>query len=165
MDPRIDPAFDQAVARLATCPWGRATGQAIPPALANWCAPVASADEALALLSSDAWEAWSSDRGGELSTYLHRYYRQRFLDWNAIALRAKSALAHHEPAIRAGLNTAGLTAPVALDTVKWDVVAALTCAAFMDCKPPVERLRLLNIYEAGHLPVGYDSVTNKVLVF
>lgn len=85
--------------------------------------------------------------------------------WNMLVRRAKEILLGHEPAIATGLNAAGLSGQVPLDTVRWDVVAALVCAGFMDYKPPTDVLKLLDVYEAGHLPVGWDTETQRVRVY
>lgn len=59
----------------------------------------------------------------------------------------------------------GLTDKVALDTVCWDVVGAFVCSAYLDCRPPTDMLRLLDIYEAGHFPVEWNAEKRYVLVF
>jgi len=41
----------------------------------------------------------------------------------------------------------------------------LVCAGFTDCKPPTEVLKLLDVYEAGHLPLGWDAEAQRVLVY
>ena len=92
--------------------------------------------------------------------------------------RAKEVLAPHEDEMREGLAAVGLSASRALDIVKWDIVGALTCAAYQDCRVPSDELRLLDIYEAGHvpvglldvyeaghLPVGQDAARKRVLIF
>ena len=137
----------------------------MPPDLALWCSPVATAGDALTCLESDDWEAWSLDRQGTVTAFLSRQNPRRFADWNPIARRAKELLASHLPAIATGLATIGLPDKVAVDTVEWDLIAALTTAALLDCKPPLAELRLLEVYEAGHVPVGWDAAQKRVLVF
>lgn len=165
MKPTIDTEFDRVSMRLPAIPWAKSVGRLLSDSLVTWCRPVVSVDEAIAAMKSENWEAWSADRGAALSIYLHDRHRQRFLDWNAIAKRATDVVATHEAPITAGLQSAGLSDRIALDTVKWDLVAALTCAGFMDCRPPTEQLKLLDIYEAGHLPVGWDAERKCVLVY
>lgn len=70
-----------------------------------------------------------------------------------------------EPAIVAALDRSGLTSNVALDAVCWDVVGALVCSAYLDRKPPTGMLRLLDVYEAGHFPVGWNAEKRCVLVY
>jgi hypothetical protein len=40
--------------------------------------------------------------------------------------------------------------------VRWDLVSALMEAAYADCRPPIFFTHLIPVYEAGHLPVGWD---------
>lgn len=133
--------------------------------LAGWCCAVGSADQALSLLESDEWETWSLDLQGKLTEFLDRTYRQRYQDWNRIVERAKETVVPHEPAIAQGLRAAQLVGTVPLNTARWDVMGALVCAGFMDCKPPTDVLNLLDIYEAGHVPVGWDVERKRVLVY
>lgn len=161
----IHPEFDRTAERLTGFAWGASAGKPLPPTLAEVGRSVDSAEEARALLESDAWEAWSIGLHGTLTEYLDRVHHRRYQDWRRISGRAKEVLAQLEPAVVAGLNTAGLSGQMPLDTVRWDVVGALVCAGFMDCKPPTDVLKLLDVYEAGHLPVGWDADTQHVLVY
>ena len=161
----LAPAWHTTAARLPAIPWLSHAGRPLPAALASWCDPVATAAEALDLIRGDAWENWSLDRSNDVTSYLHDRHRSRYLDWNRIVDEAKALLAPHEPAIRAGLAAVGLPDQVAFDTVRWDVVGALMCAAYLDCRVPTDTLRLLDIYEAGHLPVGWEEARRRVLVF
>lgn len=162
---KLDAMFDRVAAHLPGIRWAADAGQPLPASLATWCGPAASAAEATAAMKSETWETWTADRSAALSTYLHRVHRQRYQDWNAIAQAGKQVLAPHESAITSGLKSAGLTDRVALETVRWDVVGALICAGFMDCAPPTDLLKLLDIYEAGHVPVGWDVERKRVLVY
>jgi hypothetical protein len=161
----LPPQWLHTADRLTSIPWGRHVGEPLPSALAEWCTPVARLAEASALLGGDAWEEWSLGNHNALTLHLHDKHRRRYQDWNRIARDAKDLLVLHEPAIRAGLAAAGLSDPVAFDTVRWDVVGALLCAAYLDCRVPMDTLRLLDVYEAGHLPVGCDAKRGRVLVF
>jgi hypothetical protein len=165
MEPTLDPAFGRTAARLASVPWAANVGLPLSTSLSEWCTPVTAAAKALELLNSQDWETWSANRQGALTSFLSMNHRQRFLDWNPIARRAKESLEPHIAAITDGLQAAGMPEKVALDTVEWDIIAALTCAAFLDCRPPTDELRLLDVYEAGHLPVGWDDARGRVLVF
>ena len=161
----IDPAFDRTAERLPAIAWLSSAGQPLPPSLSEWCEQVMSEGEAVALLDGDAWEEWSGDRDNAVGAALSERHPKRYQEWNLIVRRAKEVLSPHEEAIRSGLDRAGLAASRAIDVVKWDVVGALTCAAYQDCRIPSDELRLLDIYQAGHVPVGFDSERQRVLVF
>jgi hypothetical protein len=161
----VDPEFDHTTRRLVAITWFASCGKPLPDSLADWCSVVSSAQQAMELLESDSWEAWSLGLQNELTGFLDRAHRARYVDWNRIAQRAKAVLLPLEPAIARGLNSAGLVGAVALDTVRWDVVGALTCAGFMDCKPPAGSLKLIDVYEAGHMPVGWSADDKRVLVY
>ena len=70
-----------------------------------------------------------------------------------------------EPAIVDGLNAAGLVGASPLNTVRWDVVGGLICAGFMDYRPPTALWKLLEVYEAGHMPVGWSDAGEHLLVY
>jgi hypothetical protein len=163
--PIIDPAFDRAAERLPTISWLSSAGLPLPPSLCEWCKQVTSAGEAVALLDGDAWDEWSGNRDNALGDALSQRHPKRYQEWNLIVRRAKEVLSPHEKAIRSGLDRAGLAASRAIDVVTWDVVGALTCAAYQDCRIPADELRLLDIYQAGHVPVGFDTERQRVLVF
>jgi hypothetical protein len=161
--PLIAPECQETVARFAHVPWVSSTGQPLPEFLANFCAPVSSLDEARAMLGSPGWEEWSLSNHNTLTQYLDDRHHQRYQDWRAISGQAKEIYGRRETAINQGLADAGFTHEVHRDAVRWDVVAALVCAGFADCRPPQEVLRLLDVYTAGHVPIGFDG--HRVLVY
>lgn len=161
----VHPEFDRTAERLSGFAWGASAGQPLPAALAPAGQAVGSAIEARALLESDAWEAWSLKLHGALTEYLDRVHHRRYQDWRQISGKAKTVLTRLEPAIADGLNECGMPGNVPLDTVRWDVVAALVCAGFMDCSPPTDVLKLLDVYEAGHLPVGWNAERQRLLIY
>ena len=161
----LHPEFHRQAARVSQIAWGASAGKPLPPSLAGWCESVGTASAARNLLESDAWEAWSSGLQGSLTEYLDRVHHRRYQDWRRISASAKELLAVHEPEIAAGLAAAELSGTTPLDAVRWDVVVALVCAGFADCDPPDDTLTLLDIYEAGHLPVGWNPTLKRVLVY
>lgn len=161
--PLLPPEWFRTIDRVASIPWAGHVGRPLPAALASWCEPVATVEEAPARMGSDEWEAWSLGIQNALTLYLDDRHHRRYQDWNRIAREAKALLALHEPAIRNGLAAVGLSDEVAFDTVRWDIVGALICAAYRDCRVPTDALRLIDVYEAGNLPVGFDG--HRVLVF
>jgi hypothetical protein len=161
----LAPAWFTTAARLPAIPWAAQAGRPLPSALASWCEPVATPTEAVELIRGDAWEEWSLGNHNAVTLYLHDKHHRRYQDWNRIAHEAKALLMPQESAIRAGLAAVGLPDQVAFDTVQWDVVGALMCAAYLDCRVPTDELRLLDVYEAGHLPVGWETGRRRVLVF
>lgn len=163
--PIIDPAFDGAAERLPTISWLSSAGLPLPPSLSEWCKQVTSVGEAVALLDGGAWEEWSGDRDNTLGAALSQRHPKRYQEWNLIVRRAKEVLSPHDKAIRSGLDRAGFSRPRAIDVVKWDIVGARTCAAYQDCRIPSDELRLLDIYQAGHVPMGFDTERQRVLVF
>jgi hypothetical protein len=49
-------------------------------------------------------------------------------------------------------------------TVRWNAANALMEAAFANCRPPRFYASLLDVYRAGHLPLGPDA-TGQLVVF
>lgn len=165
MTPEIHPEFDHVAQRLAGIRWAAACGQSLPESLTPFCRSVGSFTAARDLMGSEAWESWSSERDGNLSEYLDDRHHRRYQDWSGVVQHAKKVMSPHESAIIMGLRAVGLTGDLPLEVVRWALVGALTCAGFMDCKPPTDALQLLSVYEAGHLPVGWDAQTQHVLVY
>lgn len=155
----IAPQFEETAARLSDLRWAASVGQALPQALTAFCAPIASLNEARAMLGSPEWEEWSLSNHNALTQYLDDRHHQRYQDWRAISGPVKDIYGQWEPAITQGLADAGLTDEVYRDAVRWDVAAALVCAGFADCRPPQDVVRLLDVYTAGHIPVG--STVNR----
>ena len=161
--PPIAPQFEETAARLSEVRWAASAGQALPETLAAFCTPVGSLDEARAILGSPEWEEWSLAQHNALTQFLDDRHHQRYQDWRAISGPAKELHGQWQPAITQGLADAGFTDEVHRDAVRWDVVAALVCAGFADCRPPQDLIRLLDVYTAGHVPVGFDG--HRMLVY
>lgn len=161
----IPPTFSRTAERVRRIDWGKSAGLPLPPAIAGFCTPVESPRHALALLRDDEWETWSLELQSALMMHLNKIHHPLRHSWNLFAAQAKQMLMACEPAIVAALDRSGLTSNVALDAVCWDVVGALVCSAYLDRKPPTDMLRLLDVYEAGHFPVGWNAEKQCVLVY
>lgn len=161
----IPPTFSRTAERVRRIDWGKSAGLPLSPAIAGFCTPVESPRHALALLRDDEWETWSLELQSALMMHLNKIHHPLRHSWNLFAAQAKQMLTACEPAIVAALDRSGLTSNVALDAVCWDVVGALVCSAYLDRKPPTDMLRLLDVYEAGHFPVGWNAEKRRVLVY
>jgi hypothetical protein len=114
---------------------------------------------AKAAIEQPAWEDWTLERRNDLTSFLHKRFRNRYSgQWNKIADKAAKFLADEvEPRYMPTLVRTLSGSKVAVNAVQWDLLAALMEAAYADCRPPLFFTHLVTVYEAGHLPVGWDA--------
>lgn len=168
MKPDTSPQFDRLRDRLRTISWFSNVGRSTPLALPfpyRFAADVSAAKEAI---EQPEWEDWTLERGNETTSFLARRFPDRDTSWNSIVKLAKEFLqAEIEPRMLPALAGALPGSTVAVDAVSWDLISALMEAAYADCHPPQFFTPLVAVYEAGHLPVGWDasSGTGTLLVY
>jgi hypothetical protein len=159
MNPEIAPQFAQLCDRLRIAPWFSNVGRSIELALPFPCRLVRSALAAKEAIEQPEWEDWTLERRNDLTSFLHARFRNRYAgQWNKIADKAVHFLAseidpHTLPSLAGTLPGSA----VAADAVRWDLAGALMEAAYADCRPPLFFTHLVAVYEAGHLPVGWDA--------
>lgn len=159
MDPVIAPEFAALVARLRAVPWFSRVGRPDDlPSLPLPCRIIDNAPEAREAIEQPDWEDWTLERRNDLTSFLHARFRTRYDDWNRIAKPAGRFIdGDLVPRLSPTLARALPDTTVALDAVRWDLSGALMEAAYADCRPPRFFTHLVAIYEAGHLPVGWDA--------
>lgn len=169
MIPQIAPQFDELGARLKVVSWLSNCGRTIEPKAA-W--PIRLAHSALFARESlglPEWEDWTLERRNDLTSFLYAKYRSRSAgQWNKIADKAVDFLASEiEPRPLPALANALPGSKIAVDAVRWDLASALMEAAYADCRPPIFFTHLIPVYEAGHLPVGWDpnSAGGTLLIY
>jgi hypothetical protein len=161
MNPQIDPQFAKLRDRLRVVSWfsnvGRTTTLVLPFPF-RFVADSAAAKESI---EQPEWEDRTLERGNDTTSFLHLRFRNRYSGhWNKIVSVAKAVLSSElEPRLVPALESAFPGSKVALDAVRWDLVSALMEAAYADCRPPKFFTHLVSVYEAGHLPVGWDEAS------
>jgi len=159
MSPEVAPQFSALCDRLRIVPWFCSVGRSDDLQLSFPYTFVGSARAAKGVIEHPEWEGWTLERGNDLTSFLHAQYRNRYAgQWNRIVRIAKAFLLEGvEPRLLPALASALPGATVAVDAVRWDLVSALMEAAYADCRPPQFFTHLVAVYEAGHLPVGWDA--------
>jgi hypothetical protein len=150
---------------LTRLPWLSRAGEAEPFALTLPCRFATGPVEATNLASGPSWEDWALEQRNELTGFLARKAPARDAEWNPIAKDVRAFVEGSiVPLVESRCAAVLPDAPDALAIVKWDAANALMEAAFADCRPPRFYAALLDVYRAGHLPLGPDA-TGQLVVF
>lgn len=159
MNPEIAPQFAQLCERLRTVSWFSNVGRSTPLTLPLSHRFVSDASAAKEVIELPEWEDWTLEQRNKLTSYLHARFRNRYSgQWNKIADKAVQFLADEiESRYLPNLAHTLVGSKVAGNAVQWDLLAALMEAAYADCRPPLFFTHLVTVYEAGHLPVGWDA--------
>jgi len=152
----IAPEFDQLRERLRVVAWFSNAGQNMPTALPFPHRNVGSVAAAKEEIERPEWEEWTLERGNDTTSFLDARFPNRYAQWNKVVRMAKSFLQEIEPVLLPALSFVLPSSKVAVDAVRWDLMSALMEAAYADCRPPLFFTYLVTVYEAGHLPVGWD---------
>lgn len=169
MNPQITPLFENLCARLREVSWFANVGQCTTLTLPYSYRFVRDASDAVGLIAQPEWEDWTLEQHNAMTSFLNSRFQNRYTgQWNKIAKIAKSFLLNElEPSFRRALEDALPDSAASLGPVRWDLLSALMEAAYADCRPPLFFTHLVGVYEAGHLPVGWDSISvpNILLVY
>lgn len=161
--PTIGPEFDTLHRALPEIPWLPNTGKTTPISLPFPYRFADSASEAYALIAAADWENWTLERRNELTAFLSDHFPARDAEWSAIARRARSIV--DEEVAPASARALTDLPPAAIAALTWDVANALMEAAYRDCRPPLFFTHLVEVYRAGHLPVGWDTERGALVIF
>lgn len=159
MNLKIAPQFAQLCDRLRAVSWFSHVGHPTALELPFSFRFVGDASAAKEAIEQPGWEDWTLERGNDTTSFLHARFRDRYSgQWNKIVRIAKAVLSDEiEPRLLPALERVLPGSTVAIDAARWDLVSALTEAAYADCRPPQFFTHLVAVYEAGHLPVGWDA--------
>jgi hypothetical protein len=118
---------------------------------------VSSIAEARESLVSPEWEEVTAAAAGRLTNWLHDHCKAEYQRWNELVRDAKVVLeANVLPSARAFAATSGI-GEVLFDCVAWDVLHGIMELTYAQCRPPTFFAHLLSVYEAGHLPCGWEG--------
>ncbi len=157
MNPEIAPQFVQLCEQLRKVQWLSRVGTPSSFVLPFSYRFVKDAGVATAAIEQPDWENWTLERGNDTTSFLSKRFPSRDASWNVIVKKAKEFMQSElEPRLLPALSSALPGSKVAVDAVRWDLVSALMEAAYADCRPPLFFTHLVMVYEAGHLPVGWD---------
>lgn len=152
--------MDEALAReLEAVDWFAACGQPLVVSPPFAVSQVGSWGEAIERCSEQSWEDTTLEARNHLTVFLHTHHRNDYRDWNTITDAAKDRIVTPlasrvwQPfAERHGLGK------VFVDSVSWDVLAAIMEHEYQNCpNRPEFFLHLLRVYQAGHFPCGWSG--------
>jgi len=152
----VDEAF---VRGLEAVDWFAACGRSLAIGLPFPTSPVGSWAEAIQRCSDQTWEDATLEAQNRLTEFLHTQHRDRYRDWNDIAIVAKERVVTplRDRVWRPFAERHGLTKVLA-NCVSWDVLAAIMEYEYRDCPGrPEYFLHLLRLYRAGHIPCGWSG--------
>ncbi len=116
--------------------------------------------------TNNAWEEKTLEERNKLTSFLSNNYRNEYSNWNNIVKEAKIFIEEEiVPKIKMVEEKYEL-GETFLDCIKWDILGAIMENEFKKCKGvPFFSLKLLDIYEAGNFPCGWDgTVTEGMLI-
>ena len=129
---------------------------------------VASWSEAKKYYNETEWEDKTLEAQNKLTAFLFNRYRNEYSKWNSIVKEAKKFIEEEVvPKIKKIEEDNDLDT-VFIDCVKWDILGAIMENEYKKCSGrPTFFLNLLEIYEAGNFPCGWDNSTQngELIVF
>lgn len=163
MPPTTSPEFETLHRALSEMPWLSNTGRKTPISLPLPYRFPDTANEAHALIAAPDWENWTLERRNELTAFLSDRFPARDAEWSAIACMARRIV--DEEIAPASARALTDLPPAATAALTWDVANALMEAAYRDCRPPLFFTHLVEVYRAGHLPVGWDTERGALVIY
>ncbi|WP_340399400.1 hypothetical protein [Paenibacillus sp. FSL H8-0079] len=118
--------------------------------------------------SATSWEHTTLEARNTLTEFLHRKYPNQDAEWNKKVEDAKGYIDSSLSAKLHSYKDQYQLDHIFVDCVKWDVLHAIMEFAYTDCKRlPHFFLDLLQIYENGHFPCGWegDYPNGKLVVY
>ncbi|MDO7907607.1 hypothetical protein Q5741_14450 [Paenibacillus sp. JX-17] len=147
-----------ALERVRQIPWLACCGEPMEGQALSGIQQVQSRDEARRWYESAAWEEVTLEARNTLTSFLHKRYVSQYNEWNTLAKEVKAFMDQEvESKIRQASETYQL-GPVWLDGVRWDVLNVIMELSYASLRhTPVFFARLLEVYEMGHLPCGWQG--------
>lgn len=164
--PMLRPGFRRVyegslVARINQINWLSRCGLPLGGDLTLRTRSVETQTEAEALNIGKLWGDAELEFQNQLTLHLHEHARSEYQAWNRVVERAKEeVIVPLESIWRPLLQQRNLSATV-ISSLQWDVLGALMESAYRDIPArPAFFLPVLEVYESGHLPCGWDGEYN-----
>ena len=145
--------------RLSQVRWFSSIGQGpssldVTPPLA-W---LSSWDEALKASERREWEDATLEAQNQLTLWLHLNAHADYQSWNERALRIKAELLPRLSPAWAPHEAKRPWSQSFKDSLEWNIIGAAVENEYLETgHPAVFFLELLTVYEAGHVPCGWDG--------
>jgi hypothetical protein len=119
---------------------------------------VSSWSEAKKYYKQTSWEDKTLEAQNELTSFLFNKYRNEYSKWNSLVKEAKKFIEEEVvPKIKKIEEDNDLDT-FFIDCVKWDILGAIMENEYKKCNGgPTFFLNLLEIYEVGNFPCGWDN--------
>lgn len=139
----------------------------------DWAVSVASMKEALKAISSSKWENIILGAQGDVTEQLSirsiKGLGREYQEWNRLVEDLKKRyMPQFQKQWRTALEPSGLDRADVLNDISFNVLSIVMTDAYKELVPvPPLFLRLLEVYEAGHLPCGWKGAvkTGKIIVY
>ena len=156
LDQEVLERISELIERIESIKWFTSCGEQVGDS-AFRLKYVNSWDEAKKYYSSIEWENTQLEAQNELTVFLHRTQKDKYQDWNEIVREAKKYI--EGPFIEKMRNekTRFNLDEDFINNVKWDILAAIMEHVYLEYRGSVFYLHLLEIYESGHLPCGWNG--------
>jgi hypothetical protein len=164
MQPASSLAIDhEFVGRLRQLPLFARGGQLITASLPFRYRQVQELRRVNELLASDAWESFTLEAQNRLTTFLSRRHAKHYQAWNEVALAYKQELQYLRPLAHRFAAASGLDALIFESDCQWIFLGLCMENHFarLDAQTPVLFQHLLPLYQAGHLPCGWDGAISE----
>lgn len=129
---------------------------------------VSSWSEAKKYYNQTTWEDKTLEAQNELTSFLFNKYRNEYSKWNSVVKEAKKFIEEEVVPKIKKIGEDNYLDTVFIDCVKWDILGAIMENEYKKCNGrPTFFLKLLEIYEAGNFPCGWDNNTQngELIVF
>jgi hypothetical protein len=149
------------IAKIGLYDWGKSCGKPLPCPEDVDCRAAETWHEACQLSGRSMWENAELEARNQLTVFLALSFPEEDRQWNDVTDDARVGFVDNElpMKLRVALRRHGLQ-PVPksiVDSVQWNILAAIMEDAYGDLNPPRFFTKLLPIYEAGHLPCGWEG--------
>lgn len=156
LDRKIIDKIEEIVERIDKIDWFSNCGKQVSSEDFE-ISSVSSWSKGKSYYSTVKWENIQLEARNNLTEYLCFDHREVYRLWNKITDEAKKYIqGPFDKKLEEYRNSFGLDKGF-VNTVKWDILAAIMEYVYLEYKIPVFYLNLLKIYEKGHFPCGWDG--------
>ena len=157
----IDEVIKQ---RIKDINWFNNCGNKVTVEISENFRYVNSWEEAKSNYRKEGWEEKTLEAQNELTVFLYKNYKTEYLKWNTITKEAKKFIEKDILPILMAIKEENELDNTFINCVKYDILGAIMEYSFTKCKGrPSFFFELLNIYESGNFPCGYEN--NTIVIF
>ena len=166
MKPELKPD-ENTVDRVRRVDWFSKTGELFTNTISMPVVLATGWPDVEWLCAEGKWEATILEARNALTEHLDDRCCEEYQEWNNLAVIARDVVAEAvTPAVSSFIRSHDLSENI-LNCVHWDIANAIMEASYARFRPPRFFLDLLNVYEAGHFPCGWQGEwpSGKLIVY